>query len=406
MLLSLPITVDLSEEKTLSLNLNTYRNTHHFQLNQAKVIFGDEVAEKVKALPAYERVALTYILYPRTKRRSDVANVCSIVDKFFSDVLVAWGKLPDDDYEHLPEVVYRFGAVDKENPRVDVLIEDLNDPDRFSILTPEKETQEMLQFNLPPSAVQEALTAYVEQLDVLKPGNTYGVAIQPDGSALLTVQKGKATQGTSMPRHPIQPPADSLKNQPEPARRPGEANAVTQPGDVPTNEGQSIEQESPNTGDNPEPRPAVTPGAVEREVTITPDSGVGPASTGGEAPKPIATTVPTTPAPNFVRTVEVPEGAAPQQGPEGQVVVNTADSENPYGQEPGEAEEEVEGSDEPVDRGASEQSEASVEGQADENLPTPSEDNDQPAKEVAKEEEAPAEAPKKKRTFNFGGKGD
>jgi len=393
MLLSLPIVVELSEEKSLSLNLNTYRNTHFFQLNQAKVIFGDEVSHLVKVLSPMKRIKLIYTLYPRTRRRSDVANVCSIVDKFFSDCLVDYGILEDDDYEHLPEVTYRFGAVDKTNPRVDVLIEDLEDENRFSdLMPPEKEEEQMLQFKLPAEAVQAALTAYVEQLDVLKPGNRYGVAIQPDGSALLTVQKGNTTQGTPMPRHPIQPDAGSLENQPKPAEQPATANAVTVPGNVPTNEGQSVTvEDSPNTGDNPEPVPPVTPGAVEREVTVTPDSGAGPALIQGDSPKPVATTVPTTPAPNFVRSVEVPEDAAPQRGPEGQVVVNTANSENPYGEE---SEDEDEGSSAEAEQGARvETAEASTQ-------------QDEPAKETAKAEEAPAEQPRKKKVFNFGGSKD
>lgn len=69
-----------------------------------------------------ENIELKYVLYPKTKRLTDVANVCSIVDKFFSDVLVEAGTIPDDNYNHLRDVMYSFGEVDPLNPRVTVFI--------------------------------------------------------------------------------------------------------------------------------------------------------------------------------------------------------------------------------------------------------------------------------------------
>lgn len=69
-----------------------------------------------------ENIELKYVLYPKTKRLTDVANVCSIVDKFFSDVLVEAGTIPDDNYNHLRDIMYSFGEVDPLNPRVTVFI--------------------------------------------------------------------------------------------------------------------------------------------------------------------------------------------------------------------------------------------------------------------------------------------
>jgi hypothetical protein len=68
------------------------------------------------------KVRFVYTFYPRTKAISDVANVCSVVDKFFSDTAKHAGVIPDDNYTILPELIYRFGAVDKLNPRVEVHI--------------------------------------------------------------------------------------------------------------------------------------------------------------------------------------------------------------------------------------------------------------------------------------------
>ncbi len=120
----LPLTVAFSgtSKKTFSLNLNVYRNAHHMTLAKAKVAFRKQVTPLLEGIPLMPRVHLVYTLFPRTKVRTDVGNVCSIVDKFFSDTIVHAGILADDDYISLPKVTYCFGAVDKLNPRVEVHI--------------------------------------------------------------------------------------------------------------------------------------------------------------------------------------------------------------------------------------------------------------------------------------------
>ncbi|WP_065647683.1 hypothetical protein [Pantoea eucrina] len=123
--MSLPLSVALSSKSKFILNLNQYRNTHYLSLNRAKVAFGELVQEAIAGLPAMARVRLTYTVYPKNKQMFDISNVCSVVDKFFCDALVGAGKLPDDNYAHLAQVNYRFGAVDKENPRVEVAIEEV-----------------------------------------------------------------------------------------------------------------------------------------------------------------------------------------------------------------------------------------------------------------------------------------
>ena len=81
------------------------------------------MSEQILKLPKMDKIRLTYILFPQTKRRTDIGNVLSIHDKFFCDALVEFKRLPDDDYRYIDEVMYKFGRVDKENPRVEVWIE-------------------------------------------------------------------------------------------------------------------------------------------------------------------------------------------------------------------------------------------------------------------------------------------
>lgn len=131
MLLSLPYKLNLGHKRdgkpnVFYLNLNQYRNAHYHILNKAKIVFKEEVSKSILSLPSLNEIELTYTLYPPSHRDMDVANVCSIVDKFFCDALVELGKLSDDCYKFLGKVRYEFGKVDKMNPRVDVHIEELN----------------------------------------------------------------------------------------------------------------------------------------------------------------------------------------------------------------------------------------------------------------------------------------
>lgn len=118
----LPLRVPVSKKKDFILNLNQYRNTHFLALNKAKAVFKEQVTPLLKDLPELKRVFIVYEVFPKTKALSDVANYCSIVDKFFSDALVEAGKLPDDNFLVVPQVVYTFGSVDPVNPRVDAYI--------------------------------------------------------------------------------------------------------------------------------------------------------------------------------------------------------------------------------------------------------------------------------------------
>ena len=99
----LPIGIKIGR-KNYALNLNIYRNAHYQTLNKMKIEFSKVIEPELMKLPSFKSVDLTYTLYPKTKRLCDIANVCSIVDKFFCDALVNIGKLPDDNYEYLKNI--------------------------------------------------------------------------------------------------------------------------------------------------------------------------------------------------------------------------------------------------------------------------------------------------------------
>lgn len=112
------------EDKKFILNLNVYRNSHHFTLNAAK----KEMLLHVKmsltkchmCVPPFR---FTYTIFPATGRAFDLGNVCSIIQKFTDDALTELGVIKDDNMTIIKEVVYRFGGVDKENPRAELDIE-------------------------------------------------------------------------------------------------------------------------------------------------------------------------------------------------------------------------------------------------------------------------------------------
>jgi len=56
------------------------------------------------------------------KRRSDVGNVNSVVEKFFLDSLVTLGRIPDDDINYVLGGNYPFAGYDTKNPRCEITI--------------------------------------------------------------------------------------------------------------------------------------------------------------------------------------------------------------------------------------------------------------------------------------------
>ena len=119
-----PLEVWVSSNKKFILNLNNYRNTHFRVLTKAKKEYSALLAPQLRNKQCFDKVKLTYTLYPKTARILDVSNPCSIIDKFACDALVQNGVLPDDNYKHVVEISFKFGAVDKDNPRCELSIDE------------------------------------------------------------------------------------------------------------------------------------------------------------------------------------------------------------------------------------------------------------------------------------------
>lgn len=120
-----PLKVLMSKIKYFRLNLNQYRNTHYRLLNTCKINYKEIMKKQISKAKPFKKVLCLYKVYFGSKRCYDVGNVCSIHEKFFEDALVELGKLPDDNTEYIPLVIYLGCGIDKENPRVEIEVMDL-----------------------------------------------------------------------------------------------------------------------------------------------------------------------------------------------------------------------------------------------------------------------------------------
>lgn len=123
MKIDLPLEVHYSKKKKFILNLNNYRNAHYRVLSISKSLYSDNLVPRLKGFDRFtEPVSLTYTYYARSKRRLDISNPCSIIDKFACDALVKAEILEDDSFKQIKEVVYKFGGIEKDNPRCELVI--------------------------------------------------------------------------------------------------------------------------------------------------------------------------------------------------------------------------------------------------------------------------------------------
>ena len=101
-----------------ALNLNFYRNAHYIFNDRAKKQFKEIIAPQVRALDVYTKLKPTYRYY--LARKADMGNVHSIVEKYFLDAIVEFGKIGDDDCYQVIGADYEFVEVDKENARCEI----------------------------------------------------------------------------------------------------------------------------------------------------------------------------------------------------------------------------------------------------------------------------------------------
>ena len=113
------------KNKRYSCNLNGYKNTHYRTTNAMKKEFKEIITDDVLDLPVMTRVKLHFVMHYENLRKFDIDNFLSIVSKFSCDALVELGRLPDDNFDHIVQVTGTVGAIDRDNPHIELRIKEI-----------------------------------------------------------------------------------------------------------------------------------------------------------------------------------------------------------------------------------------------------------------------------------------
>lgn len=104
-------------------SMNTYYKTSFQAANNIKQTWKDFIIWYVREIGldniGINKCQITYTTYFKTNRRHDADNISP---KFIFDGFVEAGLLIDDDLEHITSLTIN-GGIDKENPRMEFLIE-------------------------------------------------------------------------------------------------------------------------------------------------------------------------------------------------------------------------------------------------------------------------------------------
>ena len=114
------------KRKGESLNMNWYRNAFYQTSNNAKKRFKRQIAEQlVNCDPLNGRLRIDYIYYAK-RNGTDLDNFTSAHKKFFQDSLTEMGVIVDDNVSVIVETREKYAGIDKENPRVEVVVFELD----------------------------------------------------------------------------------------------------------------------------------------------------------------------------------------------------------------------------------------------------------------------------------------
>ena len=113
------------KDKRIALNMNTYRNLHHRISNDAKKAYSEALREQLRNLTIQTPVEVTYKVYKGSKRRLDKMNVISVVSKILLDSITDYGCWEDDNDDYVKTETILPTELDRENPRVEIIIKEI-----------------------------------------------------------------------------------------------------------------------------------------------------------------------------------------------------------------------------------------------------------------------------------------
>jgi hypothetical protein len=173
--IKLPMRIRTSSKKVTALNLNVYRNLHYRSLTALKHKFQNLGKKLLKdaGIPPLGRIQLRYMIYAKDKRKFDIVNFGSIVDKFFSDTLTQEGIIEDDNYTFLDDVSFGFGGITAQEHILVTITE----------IEPRKGNA--MRILLDEDEIQSALEAFVETMGLT---GVTGVELTSDAEGTISAE--------------------------------------------------------------------------------------------------------------------------------------------------------------------------------------------------------------------------
>lgn len=122
--IDLPLYIVNGRNKKYWLTMNNYRNWHYQINNNLKKKF------KLSLMPHLgfrfsNQVHIHYRLFAPDRRKRDLMNNVSVIDKFFQDALVELGCIQEDNVSIVVKITAEYIGIDKDNPRLEAIITDL-----------------------------------------------------------------------------------------------------------------------------------------------------------------------------------------------------------------------------------------------------------------------------------------
>ena len=125
---TMPLFIQLAKSvkgKKYHINLNNCLGWHHSTYASLKRKYTALCEEQLKKPKIKTPISIEYVLYRGDKRKIDLANVCSMHDKFFADALRSWGCIPEDSVVELPSITFTFGGYEKGKGRIEIIVREI-----------------------------------------------------------------------------------------------------------------------------------------------------------------------------------------------------------------------------------------------------------------------------------------
>ena len=129
---NMPLSLRLAKKKDgkqYMLNLNYLLTKYHKSYNNLKAKYEEILEPFLNGLKIKPPFRITYVFYYGSKRRVDRNNFAVAHDKFFCDALTKFDCIPDDNDRFYVETYTKSGKIDKENPRMEIIVEELDEKD-------------------------------------------------------------------------------------------------------------------------------------------------------------------------------------------------------------------------------------------------------------------------------------